>query len=168
MRPRTARHTLAALALATAFAVAGCGGDSGSDSTSGEAQPAADLVAQADAICTKADEQRPQNAPQLSANASAKELQSAAGYFEDDLKATQQAYDELSDLAPPEGHEDAWSQVLDGFRAVTENYPQLIDAAKAGDDKEFIAVVKKIARDTDGLQAAAADVGLKVCATPQG
>jgi hypothetical protein len=168
MRPRTARHTLIALTLAATFAIAGCGGDSGSETTSGDTQPAADLVEQADAICTQANADRPQNAPELSANASAKDLEAAASYFEDDLKVTQDAYDQLSALTPPEGKEDAWAKVLDGFRAVTEDYPQLIDAAKAGDDEQFVAVVKQIARDTDGLQPAAAEVGLQVCATPQG
>jgi hypothetical protein len=157
-------------ALAAAAAIAGCGGDDGdssSSSPSGASQPAADLVAQADAICTDADKERPKS-PQIEVNASASTLRSTADYFETDLAITQDTLDQLSELDPPEGLEDQWETVLDGFRAVTDNYPALIDAAKAGDYKAFMAVVKKIQRDTEGLAPAAAEVGLQVCATSGG
>jgi hypothetical protein len=162
--PRTTAAVLA-LALAVGLLLAGCGGGGDETGSSGDTQPVDQLVSQADAICTDADKQRPANPPALGANPSPQELKSAASFLQDDLTVTQHTLDQLSALAPPEGLEDEWSTVLDGFRSVTTNYPDLIDAAKAGDKKAFVASITAIQDDTQDLQPAAAKLGLKVCAT---
>lgn len=43
------------------------------------------------------------------------------------------------------------------------SYPALIDAAKAGDAKAFLAVINQIQKDAADLPSAAAKIGLQVC-----
>ncbi len=157
------RHTLLAVLAAAALAVAGCGGDSDSTGGDGDTQPTADLVKQADEICLRNDEERPK-APTIPADASAAELKKTVDYFETDLELTRRTRDELAELTPPEGQEERWQTVLDGYDAVVAAYPDLIDAAKAGDDKAFVHVVGQIQQETEDLRPAAAEIGLQVCA----
>lgn len=171
MSPTSTFALIAVLAAGVLALLGGCGGGDDASSTSSSAststataQPADQLVEQADAICRDANRQRP-TAPELDANPSAKELQSTTGYFETDLKVTRDAYDQLNRLAPPEGFEEEWSTVLAGFRSVIGNYPALIDAAKAGDSKAFVAVIGEIQKGATDLPAAAAKIGLRVCGT---
>jgi hypothetical protein len=165
--PRLNTSLLAALAALVALVVlAGCGGgDSGSTSGTAESQPAAELVKQADSICREEDAKRPKP-PTIPPNPSQQELQSTADYFKTDLQVTQQTLDRLSQLAPPDGKEDQWATVLDGYRVVIDNYPAMIKAAEAGDEKAFVKAVGKIQGGTQDLAPAAADVGLQVCARP--
>lgn len=168
-RPRRAP---AAVSLLGALLLAsGCGGDEETDSTSSTAasgtQPAAELVAQADAICADANERRA-GAPTFSGGGpTAGELRDAADYFAADLRITQDAYDQLVELAPPEGLEAPWNEVLNGFdEGVIGNYPDLIAAAREGDKKSFLAVLQQIQTDSQGLPEFAAEIGLQVCASP--
>lgn len=160
------RPTLLAALLAASLALlAGCGGDSDSTGSGGDTQPAADLVAQADEICSAAKDERPK-APTLSEDATPQQFQAAADYFEADLEITQDTYDQLSELTPPEGLEDQWQTVLDLFQAVIDGYPAAIDAAKAEDFTALSKAVGQTQEKTKDLLPAAAEVGLQVCANP--
>jgi hypothetical protein len=165
--PRRNTSLTAALAAVAALVVlAGCGGgDSGSTSGTAESQPVAELVKQADSICREEDAKRPKP-PTIPANPSQQQLQATADYFKIDLRVTQQTLDRLSGLAPPEGKEDQWATVLDGYRVVIDNYPAMIEAAQAGDEKAFVKAIGQIQSGTQDLAPAAADVGLQVCARP--
>jgi hypothetical protein len=158
------RFLLAALAAMALVVFAGCGGDSGSTSSTADSQPAADLVKQADSICREENAKRPKS-PTVPANPTPQQLQATADYFKTDLEVTQETLNRLSELAPPEGKEDQWKTVLDGFQVVVDNYPDLIDAAESGDREAFVAAIGKIQGGTQDLAPAAADVGLKVCAS---
>lgn len=167
MRPHPLRTITSTLAIIVAVGLlfAGCGGDDSSSTTaSNGTQPPDQLVQQADAICADADKERP-SAPEIGVDPTAAELRSTVDFFEKDLDLTRQTYDELSDLAPPEGLEGEWATVLAGFKSVVTDYPGLIDAAKAGDSKAFLDVVDQIQKDTIDLRPAAAKVGLQVCAS---
>lgn len=160
MKTFRATSLLAALAVALLL-LAGCGDDS--DSDGGDTQPAADLVAEADEICARNNEERP-NPPTIPPDPSAAELRPTVDYFETDLEVTRKTLDELSELTPPEGLEEQWATVLDGFRAVIDVYPQLIDAAEAGDGDAFVRAIGTIQERTKDLLPAADEVGLQVCA----
>jgi hypothetical protein len=162
MGTRRQRYLLGALAAAAVLA--GCGGDSDSTSSTTASQPTDQLVQQADAICKRENAKRPK-APNIPVDPSPQQLEAAADYFETDLEVTQDTLNQLSELAPPEGHEEQWTTVLDGVQVIVDNYPALIDAAKAGDKQAFIDALGPIQGGTQDLAPAAADIGLRVCAS---
>jgi hypothetical protein len=152
-------------ALAAAVMLAGCGGGSDSTSSTAGSQPVDQFVQQADEICKQENEKRPK-APTIPVHPSPQQLEATADYFATDLEVTQDTLDRLSGLAPPEGHEEQWTTVLDGVQVIVDNYPALIDAAKSGDRKAFIHALGPIQGGTEDMAPAAADIGLQVCANP--
>lgn len=165
-----ARAALAATAAAVLVA-SGCGDESSTSSSASGSQARADLVQQADAICTAENEKRTEQAtaPDFGGQQpSSRDLKESADYFKTDLQVTQELYKRLSELPPPADLEQEWSKLLAEIKdGVIANYPDLISAARAGDTKAFLTGLNQVTAGTQDLPQLASTIGLQVCATGQ-
>lgn len=98
------------LALAASAALAACGGDDSSD-----APTKAEFIADADAICTKGDDELQKAGEELFGNKSPNKDE-LISFTEDTIvpNIEQQAAD-LRELTPPEGDEDEIGSLLDSL-----------------------------------------------------
>jgi hypothetical protein len=155
-----------------ALAWAGCGGsdDSSSTSTSSTAaasQPAAQFVSQADEICTAENKKRAEGGPPPQfdpANATPKQLADAADYLQNDLEASTDEFNQLEQLAPPEGLETEWATLVDDFETtILPAFQDGVAAAQDGDTAAFADAFGGIADADKETTQLASKIGFKVC-----
>ena len=140
------RRRLASIALA-ALVTAGCG--------EGDRLSRAELRQQATAVCTPVRRQlealpRPQSLPELEV------------YAQEAKDLTESGVEQLRELRPPEGLEDAYDRYLDRAQRVVALLDELEAAAAAGDTAEARRLLGEIteAAETRALARAA---GISAC-----
>jgi len=157
-----------AVLASVAVAAASCGGNGGG--TTGEALSKEDFISQADAICTKHDnefaneiESTFPTVDPTSANTSDEDLKK----FEEPLRATHdlrsRQVDELRALTPPEGFQGQWDKVLTFLDSSVEALANAADAVGDADREAMAAAFAKGQEGSDEADAIAKAYGFKVC-----
>ena len=161
--------TVAVAAAATIAAMtASCGGGGGGGS--GTALSKEDFIAQADAICTKHDDEFASEVEPTFPNVdptSANTPDEALKEFEEPLNATQELrsrqVDELRTLRPPEEFQEQWDTVLSFLDASVEELGRAADAVGEADREAMAAAFADGQEGSDEADRIARDYGFKVC-----
>ena len=163
--PLVTRRLATLLPLAALLAAAaGCGGGGG-----GERLTKAELITQADALCTSYDarakpiEERFPNVDPTSAETSEDDLRK----FADPLHELHDLYSdevgELRDLNPPEADEDLWDSALDNLQETLDALNDFADAAGDADREGIREAIDAGQKSSDAADKIAQDYGFKVC-----
>ncbi len=155
------------VAAATATMAASCGGGG----SGGTALSKEDFISQADAICTKHDEEFvneieptfPDGVDPTSASTSDADLKR----FEEPLAATQELrasqVDELRALTPPEDFQEQWDTVLAFLDSSIEALGKAADAIGDADREAVAAAFAEGEEGSDEADRIAKGYGFKVC-----
>jgi hypothetical protein len=168
----SARSAALLLIATAALAIAGCGGDdettsstgaSGATGVSGTPLSEEEFVSQADAICATVNSrieglQAPRN-----------DLASIADFAQQGLEIVQPALQELQALVPPEDLQAQFDDYVSRVEDQVDLQDQLGAAAAAGDTEEVDSLIEQLQAGNNN--EAARDLGLNECAkdaSPQG
>lgn len=146
-----ARSGALAAAVAVAVVAAACGGGGGERLTKEE------YVAQADAICAKANEQEDALGDVPSDPAG------LAGYLEQEKAIGEEQVTSLRALEPPEELQAQVEQAYDLLDQVLAKLDEAIAAAKAGDIEQLTAIGAEAQRLATQADQIAQEIGLTVC-----
>lgn len=159
-----------AIVAAMATLAASCGGGGGGGTSSSGALSKQDFISQADAICTKHDEQFASevqltfpNGDPTSASMSVDDVKA----FQDPLSATKDLrgdqVGELRALTPPGDFQEQWDTTLTDLDSSVEALGEAADAAGTADREGLTAAFKKVQTTTDDANQIAKDYGFQVC-----
>jgi hypothetical protein len=154
-----------------ALAVAGCGG--GDDSTTTEAGASGasgaqgstplsedEFVSQGNEACAEANDQT--EALQLPGGD--EPITALAEPFRESAQITQEAYDKLVALTPPEDLEQKFNEFLAQGKAAIADAEKAADAAEAGDTQEVQTIIDQAQQREKQTDALASSIGLDECA----
>lgn len=157
MNPTKIRHLLPALVAVLAVAIAGCGSgdDSGDDATVSAAK--AELITQADALCTKSAQQLNAAVEKRLKQIGNRDLNNkdiVAIFTDITLPGLEKLYDQIGELQPPPEDAEQFQEILDAA-------DQAIKEGEA--DPEKLAVLSGDKTPFDRANQLQQEFGFKVC-----
>jgi hypothetical protein len=154
-----------------ALALAGCGG--GDDSTTTEAGASGasgaqgstplsedEFVSQGNEICAEANDQ----IEALQLPGGDEPITALAQPFREGARITQEAYDKLVALTPPEDLQQKFNEFLAQGKAAIADSEKAADAAEAGDTEQVQAIIQESDKREKSSDALASSIGLDECA----
>ena len=171
---RIALAAIAGCVAVGALALAGCGG--GDDSTTTEAGASGasgasgaqgstplseeEFVSQGNEICAEANDQ----IEALQLPAGDEPITALAQPLREGAQITQEAYDKLVALTPPEDLQQDFNQFLAQGKAAIADSEKAADAAEAGDTSQVQAIIDEGNKQEKSTDALASSMGLDECA----
>ena len=148
------KHGLKVVAVAAALAVAGCGGDDSNKTLS-----YSDFGKKADEICKDVNTKTDAIGAKLTGK-----VKNDAPLYDELIPAVEQGRDDFSELKPP----DELKANFDNFLSITDqqiaNAKKAQEAAKAGDQAGYIAIIKATQPLQQQSNAEASKLGAAECA----
>jgi hypothetical protein len=124
---------------------------------SGDQLSKADLISQADEICSRANDE----ATALGEPTSGKQFAELI----DEAKAIQdEAIADLRQLKPPDEDQEAYASMIDSLEEANSYLPQFEDAVESDDQDAMQEIGQKIGTAAGQAQEIAAEYGFEVCA----
>jgi hypothetical protein len=149
------RHGLKVVAAVAVLAVAGCGGDDDSN----KSLSYSDFGKEADAICSDVNAKTDPIGQKLTGK-----VENDAPLYGQLIAAVEEGRDKFADLEPP----DELKANFDNFLSITDqqiaNAKKAEAAAKAGDQAQYVAIVKATQPLQQQSNAEASKLGAAVCA----
>jgi hypothetical protein len=150
-----------------AVLAAGCGGDD--NGGGGDRLTNAAFVAQANAICKKANDKAEALQPDLPQNfdpktATDEQLDTFGDFLDDVVGIFRPEIDELRDLNPPENVEDDFNQALSLVEESLNEADEAAEAAHDGDGDKVQEKLDESEEHSDEADEIATKLGLTVCA----
>jgi len=145
------RLVVGSLLAGGAMLVAGCGGDGGGDRLSLE-----ELIAEADAICAKYEEQ-------LNALETPQSLEDIERLAEEGKPIVEEGVNELKALEPPADLEGQWDALMEHNDANVELIDELREAAASDDQARVQEVAAEAQRQDEETDRLAREIGLEEC-----
>ena len=171
--PSRISRKLLPIAASAAIVVGGiglgaCGGDDSTDATTAAGPlDQTELAAQADALCTDADEALTSrdDVPDFGQDGlQSQELQDASSYFQASADEQENLYSELSSLEPDEKVASDWDDFLEMYRtAVVDLAGDLAEQAAKGDQEAFFKIALDNQKAVQELAVTAGELGMTAC-----
>jgi PHD/YefM family antitoxin component YafN of YafNO toxin-antitoxin module len=148
------KHGLMALAASAALAVAGCGGGDDNKTLS-----YSDFGKKADEVCTQVNAKTDPIGSKLTGK-----VDNDAQYYSQLIPAVEQGRKDFADLKPPSELKADYDKFLSITDQQIANAKKAEAAAKAGNQAEYIAILKATQPLQQESNAAASKLGAAVCA----
>jgi hypothetical protein len=146
------RLVVVSLLVGGALLTAGCGGGDGD----GDRLSRDELIAEADAICAKYQEQ-------LDALATPESLEDIERLAEEGKPIVEEGVNELKALEPPEDLEDEWDELMEHNDASVALIDELSAAATSGDLARVQEIADEAQRQDEETDLLARELGLEEC-----
>jgi hypothetical protein len=146
------RLVVVSLLVGGALLTAGCGGGDGD----GDRLSRDELIAEADAICAKYQEQ-------LDALATPESLEDIERLAEEGKPIVEEGVNELKALEPPEDLEDEWDELMEHNDASVALIDELSAAATSGDLARVQEIADEAQRQDEETDQLARELGLEEC-----
>ena len=148
------KHGLKVVAVAAALGVAGCGGGDSNKTLS-----YSDFGKKADEICTQVNAKTDPIGSKLNGKA-----ENDAQYYSQLIPAVEQGRKDFADLKPPDELKADFDKFLSATDQQIANAKKAEAAAKAGNQAEYVSILKSSKPIQAESNAAASKLGAGVCA----